>query len=194
MTHLHDDPPGWNGKSWPTRWFRDRDHRILYLEWLGKKLGCLAPEDWYQVRTKDFEDNKGANLLYRHYPSKVEAVRELFPNYDWKFWLFDPAPDGCWNDSANQRAYMDWLGQELGYTKPEDWYGVRKVHFEKNNGIGFLRPFRNSPREALESIYPDYEWLPWKFRLRPERKKPSIGWHDSHTTAFVAYRPYSRPY
>ncbi|MGA0164835.1 MAG: hypothetical protein ACO3LE_11450, partial [Bdellovibrionota bacterium] len=39
-------------------------------------------------------------------------------------WLGKKKLQGYWNTKANQEKYMKWLGEKLGYTKPEDWYGL----------------------------------------------------------------------
>jgi len=170
--YTHDDPP-WIDQRLDDGFWDDRDMRIWYMNWLGDLLGYSEPIDWYQIRVKDFEDNYGANLLYRYYRKKEKAVRDLFPKVDWKFWLFDPMPDGSWKDSNNQRIYMDWLGEELGYTKPEDWYGIARLDFVRNSGDSLCARFDHSPVKAVCSIYPEYEFLPWKFK-----RCTKAFWHD----------------
>lgn len=164
--YTHDDPP-WIDQRLPDGWWDNRDYRIEYMNWLGKLLGYSSPKDWYQIRTKDFEDNDGGNLLYSYYGTKLDAVRDLFPKYDWKFWFFDPAPDKSWNSSANRREYMDWLSDELGYSKAEHWYGISKESFQQHYGSGMLAQFGNSPIEAVRNVYPEYELLIWKFDRCP---------------------------
>lgn len=167
--YTHDDPP-WVDQRLDDGYWDDREYRLEYLNWLGELLGFSSPEDWYQVRVKDFENNHGANLLYRYYGTILNAVSDLFPDYDWKMWLFaGGVPDRFYDDPTNQRAYMDWLGERLGFSKPEDWYrGISKKILKDNYGGGaFLWKFNNSPADAVMTVYPEYKLLPWKFKVAP---------------------------
>jgi hypothetical protein len=92
------------------------------MRWLGQRLGFRIPDDWYHVTTDDFKQNFGATPLLQHWQSSaIAAVQEAFPEHDWKEWLFDIAPRFFWHDCENRRRYMRWLGEQLGYRKPDDW-------------------------------------------------------------------------
>jgi hypothetical protein len=40
-------------------------------------------------------------------------------------------------------------------------------------GAAILNKFNTSPSQLLNSVYPEYDWLPWKFE-----KGPSHYWED----------------
>jgi len=67
-----------------------------------------------------------------------------------------------WKNIDNHKLYADWLGKELGYTKPEDWYNIKQKDIKNNKGGGLLQLYNGSPIQFLRGVYPDYEWLEWK--------------------------------
>ena len=60
---------------------------------------------------------------------------------EWK--LMDRLPAYFWEDQHNHKRYMQWLGKELGYSKPEDWYLVTSQDFVSRRGSGVLVVTRN---------------------------------------------------
>ena len=45
-----------------------------------------------------------------------------------------------------------------------DWYKVRADDINQNGGSGMLwRQYGGSPSRALQAIYPEHVFLPWKF-------------------------------
>ena len=75
-------------------------------------------------------------------------------------------PAGYWNNKQNQKNYMEWLGKKLGYTTMEDWYKINKSIIMNNQGAGLIsNQFNSSYIKLLNSVYPNYNWLEWKFQL-----------------------------
>ena len=73
----------------PSGYWDRLEHRRLYVRWLGQKLGFRKQEDWYRISTDDFKRNSGGGVLLQHWNSSaIGAVKECFPDYDWKDWLF----------------------------------------------------------------------------------------------------------
>lgn len=75
---------------------------------------------------------------------------------------------GIWKNVNNHKIYAIWLGEKLGYTNMEDWYKINSDIISKNYGGGLLCKYYNgSCYSFLKSIFPDYEWLGWKFPVSP---------------------------
>ena len=73
---------------------------------------------------------------------------------------------GYWNDKENHVKYANWLGETLGYKKRDDWYKINQKVIYDNCGCGLLtNKYRDSPLLFLKSVFPDTEWLPWKFGI-----------------------------
>lgn len=143
----------------------DQENRIRYLLWLGELLNFSTVQDWHGLRAEHFIENFGGSVFNNIYNcSPIKAVRELYPEHDWKEWLFHRVPDHFWSDIRNFRRYMQWLGDQLGFEDAEDWYAIRKADFERLNGAGLLmHQFGNSPSSAAVAFYPDYPWEIEKF-------------------------------
>lgn len=77
------------------------------------------------------------------------------------------APHGYWNARENVCAYVEWLGNKLQYTNVEDWYNVSQNDFNTNKGIGVLGKFDHSYLNVLCYVFPDFQFLPWKFTTVP---------------------------
>src|SRR3979490_2008551 len=67
-----------------------------------------------------------------------------------------------------RKTFFDDLGVQLGYKSMEDWYNVKAKDIQNNGGGGLLTNYyRNSPSEALQSVYPEHNWMLWKFKTVP---------------------------
>ncbi|MCP4661260.1 MAG: hypothetical protein GY856_38135 [bacterium] len=138
-----------------------------YLDWLGEQLGFEEPQDWYQLTASHLIEHHGLTFIRKFEWKVAEVVRLHFPEYDWLEWLFDKVPIGFWADSHNRRRYMDWLGEQLGFKKPRDWYKLTKEDFYNHDGGALLAQFRSSPTMALKDYMPDYDWKEWLFSQTP---------------------------
>jgi len=70
---------------------------------------------------------------------------------------------GTWKDIENHKIYACWLGKELEYKKMEDWYKITSDKISKKYGSGLIKFYNGSPSLFLKSVFPEYEWLEWKF-------------------------------
>ena len=51
----------------------------------------------------------------------------------------------------------------------EDWYKISKKDICKNGGSGLLSGYyASTPSKFVMEMFPDYEWLPWKFTRMPQ--------------------------
>jgi len=84
------------------------------MGWLGQQLGFKRPEDWYQLSTQQLRRWYGRSLLKKFRDPRVAILKEYLPKGDWQEWLFKKSPNGFWQQRANRRRYMDWLGASWG--------------------------------------------------------------------------------
>jgi len=136
--------------------------------WLGQRLRIRKLEGWYNISTADFKLNHGGGLLQSYYrASAIVAVMECFPNHEWHEWLFRIAPTHFWQDKRNHRRYVEWLGKQLGFRHPEDWYAITTADFQKHKGGAFLLQYDSSAVAAVMACLPDYPWKAWLFQFTP---------------------------
>src|SRR5690348_7097251 len=126
-------------------------------------------DDWYNLSVQSIEMNRGEGLLTNYYDNTLsKALQNVYPEHKWCPWKFKVIPKGYLAKKENQREFMEWLGKQLGYKCLEDWYKVTKEALHKSGAHGFLRRhFNDSPSRALQSIYPEHKWEPWKFYMPP---------------------------
>jgi len=154
----------------PHTW-KDKDgtpnlvNQRIFAQYLGEKLGYRKMEDWYEITTKLIRDNGGGGLLagfYRDGASKF--VMAMFPDYNWLIWKFLAAPKGIWDDDRVHKKYGIWLGEQLGYKIIEEWYKITQKIISKNYGRGLLlHQYGGSPSKFVMAVFPDYNWVEWKF-------------------------------
>lgn len=83
-------------------------------------------------------------------------------------WLDTKVPNGFWDVRKNRVAYLRWLGRELGFSKPTDWYAVRTRHFlDRRGGTLLTRYYQSSVLAAVQELYPKYKFQPWRLGKTP---------------------------
>jgi hypothetical protein len=85
---------------------------------------------------------------------------------------------GYWNDLDNQRKHLASLAKKFQIDKMSDWYKLKYkvIHSLQTSDIQdwvesdtpFIKSkYNSSPFQLLSNVYPDFEWLPWKFANVP---------------------------
>jgi hypothetical protein len=132
----------------------------------------------------------GANLLKQYSGSLIKALEAIYPEHEWKLWLFDaPAfPSGYWESSANTSKYLTWLAKQLNVSELEGWYTVPYQDVMKQKCSYFFFPtlfffflldddllivysvgaYRAQKRvgglmRLLKIGFPAHDWQEWKF-------------------------------
>ncbi|MEX0652972.1 MAG: hypothetical protein WD534_18620 [Phycisphaeraceae bacterium] len=155
----------WLLRSTPQAYWKDPQHRRAYMDWLGRTLRFKTAEDWYKLRQEDFHAHGGTGLLAIYYHNSPQAaLAEYKPRVRWRHWAFGATPQGYWHVKANRLRYMRWLGRQLGFRKPDDWYRLTRRHFREHGGAAMLRVIPGgSPHDAVRELFPDRDWLEWRF-------------------------------
>lgn len=110
-----------------------------------------------------------------------KLLSTIYPDYDWLPWKFNKAHHNFWDDVNNQRKFMNWVGKEINIKQLDDWYKVTSYVFDKFykkliclkdviklGGSRLLSLYNDSISKLLSTIYPQHEWLPWKFSKTPK--------------------------
>jgi len=152
------------------------------MEYLRKRTGRLdfEPESWYGVTREEFLENDGYYILLIHNDSFYQLLTTLFPAQK-KFlpWKFSRTPARVFADKSVQLWYLQWfaetvlkLPQEI-YSdfvrlgNPDIWYGVTLEQFQENDGSVLLLQYGFSPYKMFASLFPNSEFMPWKFSKTP---------------------------
>jgi hypothetical protein len=156
----------WKFSRVPNNFWNSLENRKSYTDWLFEELKYKNQEDWYKINCQDFHNNYGAGMLYLFYNnSATNCIINLYKDLNLLPWKFN-CEKGYWDKVENQKEYMDWLYKELKYETMEDWYKLKQEDLRNNNGHGLLG--KQNKEESflpnlLNKIYPDYNFLQWKF-------------------------------
>ena len=95
----------------------------------------------------------------------------LYPEREWSPLRFGKAPQNYWSTQANQKKFMDELGDKLGIhgTNLEGWYQIPIKTVRAEGGGSLLYQFNNSLSKLLKSVYPGFSWDPLKFGKAPQK-------------------------
>ena len=102
----------------------------------------------------------------------------VYPEYEWLPWKFYKLPNNYWDNIKNHRKFMDWAEKQLGIKEKSDWYkillqvllfiNVSVLIMSKNlreiGGSKILIHYNLSLYNLLSSVYPEFDWVSWKFR------------------------------
>jgi len=156
--------PDYDWQEWlftnaPHGFWRVPENQRRFMEWVGRKMGVCRWEDWYRVARKDVLRHGGEALLLRYRHSLYRMISAVFPEHDWKPWLFTRVSPGFWKHPENRRHYLCWLGEQLGFEKPEDWYRLTCGDFRQHQGGELLvARYHGSMSAAVTDAFPDYPW------------------------------------
>jgi hypothetical protein len=158
-----------DGRRVANGYWDSKSNRIQYLRWLESQLNYSKPEDWYKISLSDFVNYKG-DSIYRHVynQDRMRIVNEIYPEVDWKPWLFKRMPINTWSDPLVVREYLDWIFEQEGFSDYTDWYSIKRKDLNKYPGSTiFNNKFGGSHRVAIKEYYPEYDWKDWLFFHSP---------------------------
>jgi hypothetical protein len=70
--------------------------------------------------------------------------------------------------SKEERHFMDLLGSKLGLKNLDGWYNISAEDIEKNGGKWILKQYNFSAAQTVQAIYPEHNWMPWRFSRVPK--------------------------
>jgi hypothetical protein len=94
----------------------------------------------YKLKLPEIKRRGGRALLKLHNNSLSSALQTAYSQSNkWMPWELNKVPSSYWKDMQNQKAYFDWLGEQLNVKHPEDWYKVVVSQVHAKCGAGVLR-------------------------------------------------------
>jgi len=148
------------------------------MAWLGERLGYRCMEDWYSVTIHDFQQNRGGTLITHYRGSPARAAIDLIPGRKWCEWKFHHVPSGFWEVGENRHRYLRWLGKDLGFRRPEDWYQIRTKDLAGRHGKALLQRY-SSLYDIMREFLPQLDWDRLDKR-RPIQVKEVLVWADAY--------------
>lgn len=154
------------GKSFPpwlfstgvsSSYWKTKENRLRYMEFLRGKLNIVSNEQWYGVLNNDILYYGGKSFLDCYDRSLYSALMDLYPEISWNPLQFRSSL----KNKKTHRGLLDVIGTQLKISKPEDWYDVDPAAL-KNEQL--IKKYQGSLCKTLQSIMPEIEWQPWRFR------------------------------
>jgi len=158
----------WKFRYVPHHFWRDVRSQCAYFNWLCVEMDLSSPRELYSLTIKDLATHHGGGLLYTYFNnSPLEFVKRLKPEFAWNNWWFKG--NWKWDKAENHRLFFDFLSQELGVKKVEDWYTcLTAENIIKLGGTHLLKQhYGDSPFTFLSAMTPNHKWVIWKFPCVP---------------------------
>ena len=180
---LQDCFPAHDWKPWlftrvPLGFWDSPANRRSYLDWLGQRLGYRCLDDWYSITMRTFLGNRGSWVIDHYGSSPARVVMDLIPRRKWCEWKFRHVPQGFWEVAENRHRYLRWLGTELGFRRPKDWYRIQARDFVRRHGHTLLQMYA-SLYDLMHELLPQLDWDRLDKR-RPIRIEEVLAWADAH--------------
>jgi hypothetical protein len=158
----------WLFKKVPRSYWNNLQNQKKYLEWFVKQQNIQKMEDWYKLQITDLKKNGAKGLLAKYNNSLYKLLSTIYPEYDWKPWLFQRVPRSYWANLDNQKKYLEWIKIKFNIQKFDDWYKLTAKDIKDNGGAGLLFHYNGSLFQTLKIIYPEYDWKPWLMNNSPK--------------------------
>jgi hypothetical protein len=140
--------------------WKSKETQREFFEKIAKELGVdtSKPEQWKAIKVSDILARGGFSVLSHHRGSFSNAIRALYPEHNLK-------PRPRWQVKEVQKKYFDAFAEarNLDPSSTADWYKVQTTHVLKDGGAVILRHYKGCLSKALETLYPELDWQPWKF-------------------------------
>eukprot|EP01122_Echinamoeba_exundans_P014237 TRINITY_DN6400_c0_g1_i1.p1 TRINITY_DN6400_c0_g1~~TRINITY_DN6400_c0_g1_i1.p1 ORF type:complete len:587 (+),score=60.56 TRINITY_DN6400_c0_g1_i1:68-1762(+) len=166
-----------------------QDAQKRFFEWAASQLGVSSLDDWYSISGVQI-DNLGVKYLVEHYyhHSLPKALAKLYPEHKWdeskflfrtkEFWKLSkqvttpPADSTPESGMGNLREVIDRVCQTKGIDPSllpsDELYNFTSQDIIAAGGSSPLRRnFDSSPAKLLKTLFPQHQWLDWKFATLP---------------------------
>lgn len=152
---------------------RYKSTQTFNLTQLEKEYNIISPQDWYQVTPNQFkllQNNYGIETI----PSLIDSLTKSYPTEKWNIFRFEKI-FSLGDTTTRHFEFFEWLGKALGYASKEDYYQLTYSQIKEYGGGDMMGNFyENSVFNALQTVYADHIWIPWKFEQKMENSL--IGW------------------
>jgi len=169
----------WLFSQVPAGFFDTIENQKRYVEWLVSIVGAKGTSE---LKAQHFLDHHGGGLLNKYGGSPHRLLESLAWSRE-RSSLPLSANDTVitrkkrhhWTSIENQRQFMVELAAKIGFEAGdfERWYHVPKKTVVNQGGLGLLKIYNQSMSALLAAVFPEHEWLPWKFAQHPKK-----AWED----------------
>lgn len=149
-----------------------RISRLLYRMYLNFHFPFRSSKEFVRLRGK----RRGMSELKQSEEHSDHTLIETDPKCGKKI--------SIWQDIHMQQEMVHRLAKDLQIKEMEDWYHVKSSQIREKGGTRLLKQYARSPMKMIMSIFPEHDWIPWKF----DEKLKKGSWDDLHfQREFVEY-------
>ena len=140
-----------------------KEKRKQLIEKIFNKLNLNSLEEWYGVSRKDFYKEGGRNLLENYYNGSLRnALKEIYPEKEWKTLKFSRLPHGYFNDVNNRKDFFTQLSSSLSITSPSQWHSISNSQVIEKGGAYLLNHYYGgSIKKMVEELLPELHFSPF---------------------------------
>ena len=175
----------WLFKGAPKNSWIIKKNRIAYIHWLEKQLKLKKLEDWYKVnKRKEFKKYNAITLLkpQKGYSTTIlDLLKEAYPKFKWKFWLFHKVGVSLWQNRKNQKEFLDWVLKEESLSVHDD--SIYKLTFK------ILKKYKAVTLQTLYGTNTDFLMAHYPFldRFKFQQKGSGFWKKKKNQRAFLIY-------
>jgi hypothetical protein len=147
----------------PENFWENKENHRYFTDWLFKELQFKQMDDWYQINKEDISEKNGNMVLFKYGGSRFKMLQSIYPQHSWIRERFVTSTLNNWN-TTRERYFMDNLGKELGFTKMNDWYKIRKKDIQEKGGLTLFIKY-GELHKLLSSVYPEHKWKVSRFKM-----------------------------
>ncbi len=140
----------------PRGYWSDTFHQRAFMNELAEKLNITDQEGWYKVTTKSFLQHGGMGLLEKYNNSPSKLLSTVYPEYKWDVTKFIHLPHQFWDDTSNQRVFLENLAKELNIVNQDGWGKLTRTAIYRHGGGGLFVKYGGSVTKALVTVFPKY--------------------------------------
>lgn len=137
---------------------------------MATKLGIEKQQDWYNFSSQKVGKLGCRWLLKAHKFSLCDVLDSVYPEFNWNPLPFVKSPHKFVDPNSHVK-FFDLLSEHLGIEKQEDWYGCKKEEIEVFGGGLLKQHYNSSPFQALQNVYPQFNWNPCRFHVKTRRSR-----------------------
>ena len=167
MMFRNEDIKPWLFLKNPQGLFDNRKTIKDYFLWLFKKNKIRTIKDIYKIDTVLLGKNSGRSLCdipnnYYKTTNFRQIIIKTFPEKNLVEWQFSNIRRGFWNKKSNLILLSKYIKRKHKFKKFDDWYKLNNEILINDGSFNLLKFYPNAI-SFLKKIYPNKNWLPWKF-------------------------------
>ena len=174
-----------NSAKLPDGYWHDKTNARRCMELLKSKMNWTTDEEWYKLDLATLQMYCGGlSHIYNDSPQRL--LKAIYPEIEFLPWKFTRSGKNYWGvggsfvstnvNKEHAKFFLEWLVKNRGMdiTNYENYYKITGKLITDAGGYGLLKYTKESVIDLLQIVFPEYEWLPWRFVKIPN----SFHWED----------------